>query len=307
MKNLQRIFLLFWLLAGLAACGPALTPTATAVPTQPPTPTFVPSPTPIPPTITPVPTALPTEETAVFPAGNPANPPTYSYEIVNAYPHDTAAFTEGLVYLDGFLYEGVGLYKHSSIRKTSLETGEILQIHDLAPEYFGEGITIWQDRLIQLTWKSGTGFIYDLASFAPLDSFAYPGEGWGLTHDGEQLIMSDGTNEIRFLDPETLAENGRIQVQDPSGPVVRLNELEYIHGEIWANVWQTNRIARIDPATGQVLAWVDLTGLLSPALITQPVDVLNGIAYDAAGDRLFVTGKWWPRLYEIKLTQDPKS
>lgn len=292
------MWLLLW--GVLAACAPAATPTPTAVPTPPPpTSTSVPSPTPVPPS----PTPAPTVETAAV----PAKPPTYTYEIIHSYPHDPTAFTQGLVYVDGVLYEGTGLEGRSSIRKTALETGEVLQKRDLDPEYFGEGITVWQDRLIQITWKSQVGFVYDLASFEPLDDFQYPGEGWGLTHDGEQLIMSDGTNEIRFLDPETLTENGRIQVFDQTTPVVRLNELEYVNGEIWANVWQTNTIARIDPASGQVVGWIDLTGLLGATSSTQPVDVLNGIAYDAAGDRLFVTGKLWPTLFEIKLVQEPSS
>ncbi|MBK7918654.1 MAG: glutaminyl-peptide cyclotransferase [Chloroflexi bacterium] len=222
-------------------------------------------------------------------------------------PHDPNAFTQGLVFHRGVLYEGTGRNGYSSIRLTNLETGSVLQQRDLGAEYFGEGITIWQDRLIQLTWQSGVGFIYDLTTFAPLGSFSYPGEGWGLTHDDQRLIMSDGTDVIRFLDLESLAENGRIQVHDQNGPVMQLNELEYINGEIWANIWQTNTIARISPQTGQVVGWIDLTGLLNPADLTQPADVLNGIAYDANHDRLFVTGKWWPKLFEIKLILEPSS
>ncbi len=270
------------LLGLLAACGQSAPATPTAVPPLPPE---------------------PTQETAVA----ASTPLTYTYRIVNTYHHDPAAFTQGLVYLDGVLYEGTGLYGQSSIRQTELETGAVLQKRDLAPEYFGEGIVIWQDRLIQITWQSSVGFIYDLASFELVGDFQYPGEGWGLTHDGAQLIMSDGTNEIRFLDPESLAENGRIQVHDANGPITRLNELEYVNGEIWANIWQTNRIARIAPGTGQVVGWIDLTGLLDPATLTQPVDVLNGIAYDAAQDRLFVTGKLWPTLFEIELIADTNS
>jgi len=297
----HRLIMLGGLLLGavLAACGPAVTPTAVPTSTPLPTATLIPSPTPLPPTTTPE----PTEETAV----TTANPPLYTYEVVNTYPHDPTAFTEGLVYLDGILYEGTGLYGQSAIHRTDLETGEVLQKQELAAEYFGEGIVVWGDRLIQLTWKSGTGFIYDLESFTQQDSFTYPGEGWGLTHDGQQLIMSDGTDEIRFLDPESLTENGRIQVHDASGPVVQINELEYVNGEIFANIWQTNRIARIDPNSGEVVGWIDLTGLLNPAELTQPVDVLNGIAYDAAQDRLFVTGKFWPILFEIKLIPETTS
>ncbi|MBK8986037.1 MAG: glutaminyl-peptide cyclotransferase [Chloroflexi bacterium] len=281
MSTLRYWLNLCLLLGVLAACGQD----------APAGPTAFPSPSPA---ATPTPAAL---QTAVL----PIDPPIYTYEIINVYPHDPAAFTQGLVYLDGILYEGTGLYGRSSIRQTNLETGEVLLQRDLSPDYFGEGIAIWQDRLIQITWQSGVGFVYDRANFEPRRSFSYPGEGWGLTHDGQRLMMSDGTNEIRFLDPESLAENGRIQVTDANGPITRLNELEYVNGEIWANIWQTNRVARIAPDTGQVIGWIDLTGLLDPASLTQPIDVLNGIAYDAAQDRLFVTGKLWPSLFEIKL------
>jgi len=181
-----------------------------------------------------------------------------------------------------------------------LETGKVLQLYALPPQFFGEGVTVYGDEIIQLTWQSNTGFVYDKDSFKLLQTFNYPTEGWGITHDGERLIMSDGTSTLRFWDPQTYVEIGRIKVYDDDGPVVRLNELEYIQGEIYANVWQTNRIARIDPNTGQVTGWIDLAGL-SPQDSSQPVDVLNGIAYDAENDRLFVTGKLWPKLFEIKL------
>jgi len=302
MSLFNRLLLACWLLLiGLStACATAHIPAPlpTAVPTA------VPSPSPLP-TATALPLVTPTKgaDTAV----SSAQVPTYTYQIINTYPHDPNAFTQGLVFHRGVLYEGTGRNGYSSIRLTDLETGIVLHQRDLSAEYFGEGITIWQDRLIQLTWQSGVGFIYDLATFAPLGSFSYPGEGWGLTHDDQRLIMSDGTDVIRFLDLESLAENGRIQVHDQNGPVVRLNELEYINGEIWANIWQTNTIARISPQTGQVVGWIDLTGLLNPADLTQPADVLNGIAYDAAQDRLFVTGKWWPTLFEIKLILEPAS
>jgi len=302
MSLFNRLLLACWLLLiGLStACATAHIPAPlpTAVPTA------VPSPSPLP-TATALPLVTPTKgaDTAV----SSAQVPTYTYQIINTYPHDPNAFTQGLVFHRGVLYEGTGRNGYSSIRLTDLETGSVLHQRDLSAEYFGEGITIWQDRLIQLTWQSGVGFIYDLATFAPLGSFSYPGEGWGLTHDDQRLIMSDGTDVIRFLDLESLAENGRIQVHDQNGPVVRLNELEYINGEIWANIWQTNTIARISPQTGQVVGWIDLTGLLNPADLTQPADVLNGIAYDAAQDRLFVTGKWWPTLFEIKLILEPAS
>jgi len=207
------------------------------------------------------------------------------------------------VYLNGVLYEGTGLEGHSSIRKVKLETGEVLQKRDIPEEYFGEGIIIWKDRLMELTWKGERGFIYDLTTFAPRGQFEYPGEGWGLTLDGKRIIMSDGTPQLRFWDPETLKETGRITVTDEGRPVSQLNELETVKGEVYANVYQTDRIARIDPSTGKVVGWIDLTGILPPADRTSETDVLNGIAYDAAGDRLFVTGKLWPKLFEIRLTR----
>ncbi len=234
--------------------------------------------------------------------------PTYGYRVVHAYPHDPGAFTEGLFYLDGFLYESTGLEGRSSIRKEKLETGEVIQAKTVLPQYFGEGIVAWKDRLIELTWRSQVGFVYDLKTLAPFAQFRYPGEGWALTRDDRRLIMSDGTSELRFLDPDTLKELGRVRVTDEGRPVDQLNELEYVKGEVYANIWQTNRIARIDPATGKVLGWIDLTGLLGDAdRGSAPVDVLNGIAYDAKADRLFVTGKLWPKLYEIKLVKRPAA
>ncbi len=230
--------------------------------------------------------------------------PEYGYRVVHAYPHDRTAFTEGLFYLDGFLYESTGLEGRSSIRKEKLETGEVLQSRTVPPQYFGEGIVAWKDRLVELTWRSHVGFIYDLGTLAPFAQFQYPGEGWALTCDDHRLIMSDGTSELRFLDPDTLKELGRVRVTDDGRPVDQLNELEYVKGEVFANIWQTDRIARIDPKTGNVLGWIDLSGLLSDeAHKGAPVDVLNGIAYDAKGDRLFVTGKLWPQLFEIKLVR----
>jgi glutamine cyclotransferase len=227
--------------------------------------------------------------------------PVYSYNIVNIYPHDRDAFTEGLVFEDGFLYEGTGLYGNSSLRKVELETGEILQIYELPAQFFGEGITIYGDKIIQLTGQSNIGFVYDKNSFGLLQEFNYSTEGWGITHDGERLIMSDGTSTLHFLDPQTFEEIGHLEVFDNDGPVIRLNELEYVQGEIYANVWQTDRIAIIAPETGRVIGWVDLAGLLTAEDHSEPVDVLNGIAYDANTDRLFVTGKWWPKLFEIEL------
>jgi glutamine cyclotransferase len=182
-----------------------------------------------------------------------------------------------------------------------LETGAILQIRELPDQFFGEGITIYGDKIIQLTWKSHIGFVYDKSSFESLQEFNYPTEGWGITHDGEHLIMSDGTSTLHFLDPQTFEEISQLEVFDDHGAVTKLNELEYVQGEIYANVWQTDRIARISPGTGRVIGWIDLEGLLTVEDFTEPVDVLNGIAYDADTDRLFVTGKLWPKLFEIEL------
>lgn len=226
--------------------------------------------------------------------------PRYGYTIVTVYPHDRDAFTQGLQYLDGFLYEGTGLNGRSSIRKVRLETGEVVQRRDVPAAYFGEGIAIWKSELFQLTWQSGVAFVYDLQTFAPRRTLSYTGEGWGLTHDDASLIMSNGSDTLRFLDPETFAERRRIRVTASGAPLRNLNELEYVKGEIFANVWQADTIARIDPTTGRVKAWVDVGGLLSPRELAS-VDVMNGVAYDAARDRLFVTGKLWPKLFEIKL------
>ena len=226
----------------------------------------------------------------------------YSYQVVHAYPHDPEAFTEGLFYLDGYLYESTGLEGHSSVRKVRLETGEVVEKHDLPPEYFGEGIINWRNELIQLTYKAETGFVYDLASFDVKRKFEYPGEGWAPTTDGRRIIMDDGTPQLRFWNPDTLAETGRLTVTDGGQPLKNINELEWVKGDLYANVWMTDRIAIIDPASGVVKSWVDLTGILGPADRTSgEVDVLNGIAYDAKGDRLFVTGKKWPKLFEIRL------
>jgi glutaminyl-peptide cyclotransferase len=239
--------------------------------------------------------------TASAEAATTGSVPVYGYEIVNTFPHDPGAFTEGLVYTDGVLYEGTGLRGESTLRRVDLETGKVLQLYSLPPNYFGEGITVWDDRIIQLTWQERTAFAYDKDSFALLHTFYRPTEGWGITHDGTRLIMSDGTATLYFLDPESLEEIGRVQVYDNQGPVTMLNELEYVRGQVYANVWLTNRIAIIDPWTGQVTAWIDLEGLLEPEDYRQGTDVLNGIAYDSEGDRLFVTGKRWPKLFEIKL------
>jgi len=234
----------------------------------------------------------------------PAGVPEYGYQVVHAYPHDPSAFTQGLLYLDGFLYESTGLEFQSSIRKVRLETGEVVQLFNIPQQYFGEGIINWKDRLIELTYKTQVGFVYDLGTFKLQKQFEYPGEGWGLAQDGKRIIMSDGTHELRFWDPETLKETGRLSVTEDGQPVKNLNELEWIKGEIYANIWGTEKIARIDPASGKVVGWINLAGLLEPAdrKNSQP-DVLNGIAYDAEHDRLFVTGKKWPKLFEIKLVK----
>ena len=227
--------------------------------------------------------------------------PVYTYRIINSYPHDPNAFTQGLVFDNGNLYEGTGLYGHSTLRKVELATGKVLQIRELSSEFFGEGVTIYFDKVIQLTWKSGIGFVYDRNNFELLREFSYSTEGWGITHDGKRLVMSDGTARLYFLNPETLEYLGHIDVHDKNSPVTQLNELEYVNGEIYANVWQTERIARISPQTGEVVGWIDLTGLLRPEDRTVQVDVLNGIAYDAKNNRLFVTGKLWPKFFEIEL------
>ena len=237
-------------------------------------------------------------QTAARSAAQPSRAPRQTYSVVRTYPHDPSAFTQGLEFVDGFLYEGTGLNGRSSIRKVKLETGEVVQKRDLPPQYFGEGITIWKGELVQLTWRSQIGFTYDVSTFAPKRTFAYSGEGWGLTHDDRSLIMSDGSAAIRFLDPGSFAERRRIVVADAGVPVTRLNELESVRGEIYANVWQTDTIVRIAPDTGKVLGWIDVRGLLGTAERSS-TDVLNGIAYDAVHDRLFVTGKLWPKIFEI--------
>jgi glutaminyl-peptide cyclotransferase len=234
-------------------------------------------------------------------AHKPAGVPEYGYKVVRVFPHDAKAYTQGLVYYNGFLYEGTGLNGRSSLRKVKLETGEVLQKVDLAPDYFGEGIAIFKKQILQLTWKAQTGFIYSLSDFRFLRQFSYPGEGWGLTTGDEEIFMSDGTADIRVWDGNTLKEKRRITVRDGDNPVTELNELEFVRGEIFANVWQTDRIARISPQTGKVLGWIDLTAILDFADRSDPDAVLNGIAYDAATNRLFVTGKLWPKLFQIEL------
>jgi glutamine cyclotransferase len=226
--------------------------------------------------------------------------PVYDYEVVNTYPHDTGAFTEGLFYLNGFLYESTGLEHQSSIRKVRFETGEVLQKIDIPAQYFGEGIVNWKQHLVSLTWKTQVGFVYDLATLKTQRRFTYEGEGWALTQDGKRLIMSDGTSELRFLNPDTLQEMGRLRVTRNGEPVRNINELEWVKGQIYANVWQTNVIVIIDPDSGAITGILNLAGLLPPA-DRAGAQEMNGIAYDAKHDRLFVTGKNWPKLFEIRL------
>lgn len=232
--------------------------------------------------------------------------PTYGYVVKQSFPHDPQAFTQGLVFRDGFLYESTGLNGRSSIRKVELATGKVLQQRDIPSAYFGEGITAVGKEIISLTWTSQQGFGFDIDSFAPTRTWNYRGEGWGLASHGDKVYMSDGSSTIRVLDPVTLVEKGRLRVTADGAPVDQLNEMEWVEGELYANIWQTDRIARIDPATGKVTGWIDLTGLLAPQWRgIRIVDVLNGIAYDGAAHRLFVTGKLWPRVFEITLV--PKA
>lgn len=224
-----------------------------------------------------------------------------TFRVVESYPHDAAAYTQGLIYRDGFLFESTGLYGRSTLRKVKLETGEVVQQHRLDAAYFAEGLTEWNGQIVQLTWRSNVAFVYDLASFSPRRTLSYPGEGWGLTRDQSSFILSDGSDRLRFLHPDTFREVRRLAVTDGGVPVRDLNELEYIRGEVYANVWHTDRIARISPQTGRVIGWIDLSGLMATGYRLDPEAVLNGIAYDAASNRLFVTGKLWPRLFEIEV------
>ena len=231
-----------------------------------------------------------------------AEPALYTYDVVNVFPHDRGAFTEGLVFLKGILLESTGLEGRSTLRKVDLQSGRVLQQVRLSPEYFGEGIAVLGGKVYQLTWKNQKGFVYGLDSFEVEREFTYTGEGWALTTDGHSLIMSDGTNQIRFLDPATFQVTRTIRVFRAGLPLMQLNELEWVKGELFANIWQTQVVARIDPANGRLLGLIDFSGLLTPDDYRGGgVDVLNGIAYDAAGDRLFVTGKNWPKLFEVRV------
>ena len=279
---------------------PAATVTQTGVPlpaeTQEPLPGYP---------VVPVPTALPTAYPDPI-AGEIAEP-IWSYRIVNEYPHDSSAYTQGLLVEVGLdtLLEGTG--RESSLRRLNLQSGDIEQSVALPEGLFGEGITLFEDRIIQLTWRAQTGFVYDSKTFEPLNQFYYPHEGWGLTDDGSQLIVSDGSDIIRFWNPQTFQEERRIQVTSINGPVTQLNELVYVDGEIWANIWHSDRVARISPDDGRVLGWVDLSGLLGPILPEDPEAVLNGIAYDEESGRLFITGKLWPSLFEIEVVESGES
>jgi glutamine cyclotransferase len=239
-------------------------------------------------------------------ASRSPDPPTleYGYRVLNVYPHDPTAFTEGLEYRNGFLYESTGLNGQSSLRRVQLETGQVMQEIAVPQQYFGEGLTVLNQRILQLTWQTQIGFIYNQSTFGMQSTFSYPGQGWGLANDGKQIFMSDGTSQIRFWDPTTLAETQRITVHDRSGPITMVNELEWVNGMVYANVWMTNNVAIISPSDGWVAGWINLAGLLTPEEYAQ-ADVLNGIAYDVAGNRLFVTGKLWPKLFQIQLVAKP--
>jgi glutamine cyclotransferase len=226
--------------------------------------------------------------------------PRSGYTVVRSYPHDPKSFTQGLEYFDGYLYEGTGLKGRSSVRKVELETGKVVQQETIHPQYFGEGITIAQGKLFQVTWQDRMGLVYDAKTLKPIRTFTYFGEGWGLTHDTAVMIMSDGTSTLRFLELTRFQERRRLRVTDAGVPIERLNELEWIRGEIWANVWETDYIVRISPKDGRVLGWIDLKGLLgAPLAKLGPEAVLNGIAFDGQKNRIFVTGKLWPRVFEI--------
>jgi glutaminyl-peptide cyclotransferase len=231
-------------------------------------------------------------------------PAEYGYRIVNVFPHDPQAFTQGLIFRDGFLFESTGLNGRSSLRKVRLADGVVVQQHRVDDEHFAEGLTDWNHRLLQLTWQSNLGFVYDLDTFAVRQTFRYAGEGWGLARDNRRLVMSDGSARLRFMDPETFAETGELVVHDGGLPVRNLNELEVVNGQIFANVWQSDYLLMIDPASGRVAGRVDLSGLLSRSE-RAATDVLNGIAHDSGADRLFVTGKLWPKLFEIRLEPRP--
>lgn len=276
------------LMAGFFGSKPDVTfPGSSQAPNQ--TPSAIPSPT-----ILPSPSPTPTQSVQ--------GPLNYTYRIIQTFPHDPSAFTEGLIFVDGALYESTGTFPSSapsSLRRVDLASGVVLQQQILDSQYFGEGIAVVNDTIVQLTWQSHVGFVYGKENFSLLKTFNYPTEGWGITYNGAHLIMSDGSSNLYFLDPVTFERVGQISVKAGSSSVVNINELEYINGDVYANIWMQQKIAVINPATGQVKAWIDLNGLYNPGNFEY---VLNGIAYDQANGRLFVTGKNWPNLYEIQLT-----
>ena len=278
--------LLWPLVLLLAACGGSGGSPASAA--SPPEPAPAPAPPPEPP-----------------PPPEPAPPEVFGYRVVEEFPHDPRAFTQGLFFHDGFLYESTGLRGESTLRRVDLDTGEVLEQRELLPQFFGEGAALAGDYIFQLTWEAEIGFVYTRQPFRLVREFRYSGEGWGLTFDGEHLVMSNGTDELRFLDPNSLRQVRTLRVTADGEPLPLLNELEWIEGEIWANIWTQDRIARIRPDTGEVTAFVDLAGILPRAFALQypEMDVLNGIAWDAANRRIFVTGKKWPKLFEIELVE----
>ncbi len=236
----------------------------------------------------------------------PASRHVDGFQIVHTYPHDPKAFTQGLIFIDGHLYESTGENGTSSLRMVDLQTGQVLQKHDVPAEFFAEGLTDWGSTLVQLTWQAHKGFVYDRFSFSQLRTFDYDGEGWGLTHDSMNLILSDGTSYLRFIDPKSFREIRRVQVKDESGsPVEQLNELEFVHGEIYANVWHSDEILRISPRNGKLLGRIDLTGIIDKHELQSREAVRHGIASAAAGARLVVPGKLWPKLFEIKVVPKP--
>jgi glutamine cyclotransferase len=239
-------------------------------------------------------------------ASTPAEPPVDSYRVVREYPHDPMAFTQGLLYLDGRLYESTGLNRQSTVREVRIEDGKVLRSVSIPPQYFGEGLAAWGSELLSLTWTDGIGFRWNRADFKPKGRFRYSGEGWGLTQDGKHIILSDGTDKLRFFDPGTMQEKKQVAVTYNGQPVERLNELEFVKGEIFANIWMGRRIARIDPKSGAVKGWIDLSQLAVENANGDPDAVLNGIAYDPKGDRLFVTGKNWAKLFEIDIVPQAK-
>jgi glutaminyl-peptide cyclotransferase len=228
----------------------------------------------------------------------PQSPTAYGYRVINTYPHDTAAYTEGLIFHNGTLYESTGGLGTSYLRRVDLQTGNVLQQVDLSSGFYGEGLTLVNDSLVQLTWQNKVGFVYDAQTFGLMGNFSYATQGWGLTFDGNRLIMSDGTANLYFLDPASYAVIGQISVKDGNRSVTNINELEYVNGDVYANIWHTTNLAIINPTNGQIKGWIDLSGLHQPQ---GPDDVLNGIAYDQNTGRLFVTGKNWPNLYQIEL------